>query len=182
MAYCIKCGAQVNDGVSYCPQCGGEIPKSQEQNKQYEYYQQADAGQRYEQTEVNQGYYQNTYQSEGEFFNAEDVRQNKAMGVLSYIGILVLIPLFARDKQSEYAAFHTNQGLVLFITNLIADALTGGGVFGWASWLFYDYGILHMVSWVLDIVLFVFLIMGIVNACKGIRKELPLIGKIKIIR
>lgn len=47
-------------------------------------------------------------------FNTEDVNGNKVFGILAYIGILFLVPLFAA-KDSQYARFHTNQGLVLFI-------------------------------------------------------------------
>ena len=58
---------------------------------------------------------------ENVIFNTEDVEQNKVFGILSYIGILVLVPILAA-KDSQYARFHANQGLVLFITDVIIGA------------------------------------------------------------
>ena len=49
-----------------------------------------------------------------EEFEQEDIQNNKTMAILAYIGILVLIPIFAA-KESKFARFHANQGLVLLI-------------------------------------------------------------------
>lgn len=164
MSYCIKCGAKAADGIRYCPECGAEMPQ---ENKQVYTY-----GQNTNERRDRTGY----------FFDGDDVQQNKLMGVLSYFGILVLIPVFAGNKNSEYVRFHSNQGLVLFFVSVIVNLLSGNWVFGLRSlinlsgWWF---------GWVFDIVglvLFVFAIIGIVNACKGERKELPLIGQIRILK
>ena len=47
-----------------------------------------------------------------------DVESNKAMAVLSYLGILVLVPLLGA-KNSPFARFHTNQGLILCIATIL---------------------------------------------------------------
>lgn len=47
-------------------------------------------------------------------YSAADVQNNKAMGILSYLGILVLIPILAA-KDSPFARYHANQGLVLLL-------------------------------------------------------------------
>lgn len=107
---------------------------------------------------------------------------NKAMGVLSYLGILVLIPLLAGDKSSEYVRFHTNQGLVLFLVSIAVDILDGRWFWGFHDW--FDLGVLNL-SWALDIlslILFVFMIMGIVYACRGERRKLPVIGQIHLLK
>src|SRR4030043_1180257 len=44
--------------------------------------------------------------------------ENKLMGVLAYLGILVLIPLLMK-KDSSFVQFHAKQGLVLFIAEVI---------------------------------------------------------------
>ena len=115
-------------------------------------------------------------------FEQSDIEANKAMGILSYIGILVLIPIFAA-KGSKYARFHANQGLVL----LIADAATGIAVSVTRK-------ILGLISWVLNLTLggllstVVYLaiaglvVFGIIFAAKGKAKELPLIGKFRILK
>ena len=183
MAYCVKCGAKVNDGVQYCPQCGAKIPvmpgagQQKDSQQDYSYQQNGQQGYTYNQNS-QQGY---TGQ-QGEFFQQEDVRQNKVMGVLSYLGILVFVPLIAGNKQSPYVRFHTNQGLVLFIASVIVELLDGRWIWGFHSMINFGGS---WFSWIFDIcslVLFVFMIVGIVYACKGERKELPLIGQIKILK
>ena len=60
-------------------------------------------------------------------FEAEDIEKNKVMAILAYIGILVLIPIFAA-KDSKFAKFHANQGLLLFIIETalgIVNAILG---------------------------------------------------------
>ena len=109
-------------------------------------------------------------------FEQEDIQSNKVMGILAYIGILVLVPIFAA-KNSKFARFNANQGLVLLIAE-VAISFTAtilgfipkvGGVL---SWLVY----LLMIPCVILAVL------GIVNAAKGQVKELPVIGKFKILK
>ena len=57
-------------------------------------------------------------------FDKKDIEDNSVMGLLAYIWILWLIPLLAA-KNSKFAKFHANQGLILFILEVI-----GGAVFG----------------------------------------------------
>lgn len=193
MAYCVKCGAKVNDGAEYCPQCGAKIPvmpgAGQQQGSQQgdSYQQNGQQGYTYQQNnqqgyagQQNYSYQQNSQQ--GEFFQQEDVRQNKVMGVLSYLGILVFVPLIVGNKQSPYVRFHTNQGLVLFIASIIVDLLDGRWFWGFHSIINFGGS---WFSWIFDIcslALFVYMIVGIVYACKGEKKELPLIGQIKILK
>ena len=96
-----------------------------------------------------------------------DISANKVMAILAYIGILVLIPLFAA-KESKFARFHTNQGLILFICNVVIYfiSLIPG---------------LKAIGWILSVAALVFAIIGIIGAAKGETKELPLIGKYRII-
>lgn len=180
MAYCVKCGAKVEEGVQFCPECGEEIPYTGgESNARYagntEYrYQYGNQDDTQEQT-----YQGNTYQGP-EYFDSMEVQQNKAMGVLSYIGILVLIPLLAGDKRSEYVKFHLNQGFALFIVSKIIDLLSGSWVWGLHSLIEFDGSWFSGLFDVLDLACFILMIVGIVSACKGERKEIPFIGQIKI--
>ena len=80
------------------------------------------------------------------------------MAVLAYIGILVLIPIFLA-KDSKFARFHSNQGLILFILALICSALQGIKILGF--------------------VVFICAIVGIIYAIQGKAKELPVIGNWK---
>lgn len=96
----------------------------------------------------------------------KDIEDNKVMAVLAYIGILFLVPLFAA-KESKYARFHTNQGLVLFLAGLIGGAASG---------------IIWILAPVVSIASLIFTILGIINAAQGKAKELPLIGKFKLLK
>lgn len=113
-------------------------------------------------------------------FNSEDVQKNKVFGILAYFGILFLVPLLAA-KDSQYARFHANQGLVLFITDIIfgvcIKVITTILVFipfiGWV--------LIPLISGALGILILVLFIFGIVNACSGEPKKLPVIGNITIL-
>ena len=96
-----------------------------------------------------------------------DADSNKLMAILAYIGILVLIPLFAA-KESKFARFHVNQGLILLIIEVVIFFI--GRIPG-----------LSGLIWLLNLCVVVLSIIGIVNATKGQLKELPLIGKFRII-
>lgn len=113
-------------------------------------------------------------------YSAADVQNNKAMGILSYLGILVLIPLLAA-KDSPFARYHANQGLVLLLCEVgfsVASMIL--------SVIFAFLGPLALlwtlVSWLVSLAFLALLILGIVNAAQGLCKELPLIGRIRILK
>lgn len=96
---------------------------------------------------------------------------DKFMAVLSYIGVLCLIPLLTK-KDDAFTFFHAKQGLILFIAEVITAFLSSVPFLGWLIWM------------VGGVVWFVLSILGIVNVLGGKKKELPIIGqyaeKIKI--
>lgn len=106
---------------------------------------------------------------------AQDAKENKVYGILAYFGLLVLITIFAAPKDSAYCRFHANQGLILFIADMICSAI--GSVIG--ATLGFLGGI---ASSALSIGLLVLFIMGIINAAKGEMKELPIIGQFRILK
>lgn len=106
----------------------------------------------------------------------------KLFNVLAYIGILWLVPLLAA-KDDESCRFNANQGLVLFISeiavnivNIIMSILLDLIGIGIISLLW------SIIVWAASVALFVFAIIGVVNAFKGEDKELPIIGSIKILK
>ena len=114
-------------------------------------------------------------------YTASDIQQNKVMAVLSYLGILVLIPLFAA-KDSPFARFHALQGINLFILEIAF------GIVSFIITLIFAFisGILStiwgLISWLVSLAFFVLVVIGLVNAAQGKAKELPLIGSIRIIK
>jgi uncharacterized membrane protein len=118
--------------------------------------------------------------ADGETPDPADVDKNKIFAVLAYLGILFLVPLLAA-KESRFARYHTNQGVVLFLSAIVAYMavffLTLVIAFiPFLRWL----GCL--LWWPVTICVFVFMIMGIINAAKGDCKPLPVIGQFKLIK
>ncbi len=102
--------------------------------------------------------------------DAADVDKNKVFGILAYLGILWLVPLLAA-KDSPFAKYHCNQGLVLFLAALC----------GWFAGIIITVipfvNLIMLLVWpVFGIACLVFAILGIINAANGVCKPLPLIG------
>ena len=111
-----------------------------------------------------------SYRASSVFSDEEDdVRRNKAMSVFSYLGLLFLVPLLL-CKDSRFARFHSNQGLLRFIA-----AAIGGVLVSWG-------GIFLLAGVIIRIFCFACMIMGISNAAHGQMKELPVIGRFRLIK
>lgn len=130
--------------------------------------------------------FNNTADTTGEYDPA-DIQSGRGIAWLSYLGALCFIPMFAA-KANRYVQFHVRQGftlfvggvglwLIQFITGLIFAKRWYGLVVGY-TWPYYIFAVL---CWIGYIFITVLSIIGIVNACKGRAKELPLIGKIDIL-
>lgn len=100
---------------------------------------------------------------------------DKVFGVLAYIGILFLVPLLA--GKTEFTRFHANQGLVLFLAELVLSV--AGTVLSFIPFVGFV-GVI--ITSLIGVVSLVFMIIGIVNAAQGQMKELPVIGSIKLIK
>ena len=120
-------------------------------------------------------------------FDKADVEQNKVMAILAYFGILVLIPILAA-KDSKFARFHANQGLLLCIAMfgwIIADSVLTALLRailwrGLGLWSIYS-----LCGTVLNLVYIVFTVLaviGIINALNGRAKELPILGKYRLLK
>lgn len=106
-------------------------------------------------------------------YSKEDIKKGKALGILSYLGILVLIP-YLSEKKNKYVIFHAKQGISLLIAEIIVGGILWflGLILSWrVSWLV---SICQTAFFFLSLVLS---FMGIKNVCDGKAKELPLINK-----
>jgi len=90
--------------------------------------------------------------------------KNTLMGILSYIGPLVIVS-YLSAKDDPFVKFHIKQGLVLLVIEVAAWVI---GMMVWPLML-----LLNLVN----IAAFVLSIVGIINVVKGLEKELPLVGK-----
>ena len=51
-------------------------------------------------------------------FDPQDIKKNKKIAAIGYIGILCFIPLLLKPN-SRFAHFHAKQGLILFIAEVL---------------------------------------------------------------
>ena len=97
---------------------------------------------------------------------AKESVANQKLSVLSYLGPLLFIPMFTRSND-DFARYHSNQGLVLFLTNAALSVVAGGsGLLAAAGSCFSIYCMFK----------------GISNVLKGKKEPLPLIGGIKLLK
>ena len=91
--------------------------------------------------------------------------KNVLMGVLAYLGILIIIPFLSPAKNDPFVKLHLKQGLALIIAWVVVGIL-------WriTFWLFFVVPILNFGC-------FVLLVIGVMNAARGEMKELPVIGR-----
>ncbi len=85
-------------------------------------------------------------------------------GILSYLGILVLIPLLMK-KDDNFVHFHAKQGLVMLIVWVCIWIFTMVPLIGWV------FGPL------LSLVLFIVWIVAVINVLMGKMWEIPVLGK-----
>ncbi|SDM81729.1 DUF4870 domain-containing protein [Tenuibacillus multivorans] len=98
-----------------------------------------------------------------------DAEENKGLGVVAYI--IFFLPLLVA-KESKFAMYHANQGLMLLITAVIINVVGT---------------IIPIIGWILilplgNLFIFILWLIGIINAAKGEMKPLPLIGKYEILK
>ena len=124
--------------------------------------------------------------------------KSKVLACLSYLGILVLIPLIAA-KDDEFVQFHVRQGakltifgiIILSVVRVVYMVFAISGLF--FGVMFYQYieeyiqivfavgffivAVFGIISTIIGIIFLVLCILGIVNACRGLATPLPIIGK-----
>ena len=170
MAFCKNCGTNLPENATFCSSCGTPVQEAPQQQNNF----------------VAQQYQQSNTQPMTS--DEADIKQNKVYAILAYIGILVLIPLFAA-KDSKFARYHTKQGLLIaipeiaygictFIINLIVNAIFPPTTYFWYT---APNPVATVISVILSLGSFVFLalaIVGIVNAAQNKCKEIPVLGKL----
>jgi uncharacterized membrane protein len=95
------------------------------------------------------------------------------MGILSYLGILALVPFLIKD-QTPFVRAHAVRGINLLILEVIAWVAVG--VFSWVPVLS---GILSTIAGLAG---FVLSLIGIINVANKDDKDLPFIGAIRLIK
>ena len=109
----------------------------------------------------------------------EDIKQNKTMAGLAYL--LFFIPLIA-CKDSKFGRFHANQGLLLLILSVLGYVVISivTTILATITWrLFAFISLLYSLYGLFILALAIY---GLVNGLNGKTKELPVIGKFRIIQ
>jgi uncharacterized membrane protein len=168
MAFCTKCGTQVQDGTGFCPKCGDQIGVPSTQPS---------------------GYAPPVASAAPAWTAEQDAQNNKGIAIVAYL--LFFVPLLmGAHKTSPFVKYHTNQGTILIIfavawniacgivgsilTTLAVGSILSGG---WGL-----FGALSSVLSLIALVPFVFLVLGIINAATGKTAPLPIIGNFTIIK
>lgn len=100
---------------------------------------------------------------------APGVENEKVIAMLSYF--IFFLPLLVA-KESKFALYHANQAFNLFLL-FVAVSVIGT--------------ILPVIGWIIiaplgTVFCLVLMVMGIINSLNGEEKELPVIGKYKILK
>jgi len=108
-------------------------------------------------------------------YDKKDIESNTAISILSYIGILSLIPYFVA-KDSKFAMFNAKQGINLFILEVLAMLVVN--IIGLiAPWWF-----VRAIIYVVYLLSVLLSLVGVINVLNGKAKELPFVGTIKFIK
>ena len=121
---------------------------------------------------------QNTADATGSMDPA-DIEKNKVFAGLAYF--LFFLPLVA-CPDSKYGRFHANQGLLVLILGIAGGIIVAilSTILGFLSWRLY--WLSTLISWAYSLVIFIIAIIGLVNGFSGKAKDLPVIGKFRIIK
>ena len=104
-------------------------------------------------------------------------QQKKLITALSYVfGILFFLPLIMYPND-EFAKFHANQGLAVLITAIIGEV-----IFGVLSLIPVLKTVFGILCGIFGAAILILCILGVINVVNGEKKELPLIGKIRLLK
>ena len=103
--------------------------------------------------------------------NAHAPHHNTVMGILAYMGPLVLVP-YLTAKEDPFVKFHIKQVLVLLAIIVILWTFSW-----WASMIIF---FLFPILQIINIGIIILSIVGIVHVVRGEQKELPLVGQFAI--
>ncbi len=168
MAKCNKCGAIVPNDELICPVCHEKIEAKTTADEISEKIKKMGK------TEDYTGAY-----------SKKDAEDNQIMALLCYIPLVCLYPLICEAKKSPFVKFHANAGLVLFIAEILAGVILEilGLVFGIIPFVNIIVGIiLRILSILLGLSFFAGVVYGIYQTITGKAIDLPIIGKIRILK
>jgi uncharacterized membrane protein len=86
------------------------------------------------------------------------------MALISYLGILCIIPLFFKKDEGDFVMFHARQGFLVLLGEI-------------ATFLLFSWNPLAPLMFLLNLVWLVMSVIGIMNVANDEKKVLPFIGQ-----
>jgi|GEM_PF-214417 len=119
---------------------------------------------------------------ETETFDEDDIEENSTFAVFSYIPFLFFIPMIVKPR-SGYLRYHGTQGLTMFLTFAVLEvfdillcaicsAILSSPIDAIAT---------IIITLIINLCVLLLIAIGIANAVKGFARELPAIGKWKLL-
>ena len=174
---CPKCDFEVTTKVNFCPYCGHDLSKPYESEEFINAEIKVEKVE--EEVKEEKVHTSASYDYDDNMYDMKDIEENKVFAFFSYLGFLFIIPLIARPD-SRFCKFHVNQGIILCITEAIVGALCAALELAMVTASLVT--IIELMTTALDILTACLAIYGIVNALTGKAKELPVIGKFRILK
>jgi uncharacterized membrane protein len=120
-------------------------------------------------------------------FDNKEIEAGKGMAILSYI--IAIIPYFA-EKNNKFARFHAVQGLNILIVavgyaiivTILTSILTGIAISTFNPGLLGFVGILSLILALGYALIGILDLVGLIYAATGKAQEVPILGKIKIVK
>ncbi len=162
MKYCPKCGAQMDDSLSFCPSCGTPMAAP-----------------------VAPAAVVPSTDHTAEF-DPKDISDNKGVAVLPYrLGFIgVLIASIILNAPSPYVEFHKRQGLKICVTFLLISVVLIVGaiinIIPFLGWIIY--GIAALAGFVWIFIAFVLQIIATIQVFKGKAKEPAIISGLNFLK
>jgi len=199
MAFCTKCGKPLPEGTNTCPDCDAAAKQA---NK-------AKASGSFQEKVVAWFTKLTDTPDTTAAFDPEDIKSNKIVTLFAYVSLLISVPILGNllllipilcAPKSKFARYHANQGLILTIayyaiwlvlaiiggivtllTGLLASL--GGGIAAVMAVIGTLIGLVLSLLEAANVVCVLGLaIVGLINVVTDKAKELPYIGKYRILK
>ena len=176
MAYCRNCGKKLDEHARFCSYCGTQDDLSAAESPSP---QNSRIRARAQKLQQNSTRYLTVYDTTSSF-TKEDIAENRSVALLSYLHVLVLVPLFAM-RESRFAQYHAQLGLNLLLYHLIAEIL-GVILVSALGWIPVLGVFIHILVWLCNLALWGVAIFGIVSAARGKAQELQMLRKFRLFK
>ena len=163
MPYCTVCGTELDEN-GICPRCAAE----------------ADEAERNPTVSKVVDTFQNV-NDVTDNIEEEDIEENKIFAVLGYFGSFVLIPIVCAPG-SKFCRFHASESIDLILFDIIFATIATivtilcfhvGKALGYVILaLFIIIGVFSLLFWFI----------GIANSARGQAKEIPIIGRHRLLK